>query len=115
MVIQLVKEHINQLETQVIRESSSPFASPMLVRKKNGSPRMCVDYRPHNSKTRSLDTLTGACWFSTLDLATGYNQVPVGEVDHPKTVFVHCFVSLNGNACLLALVMLLMQQTFGDQ
>lgn len=57
---------------------------------------MCVYYRQLNSKTQknsvhiphieeSLDALSGACSFSTLDLASGYNQVPVVEADHPKT------------------------------
>lgn len=75
-----VKDHISQLlESQVIRESSSPFASPVvLVKKKDGSLRMCVDYRRLNSKTRkdafplprieeSLDALSGAHWFTTMD------------------------------------------------
>ncbi|KAL6471740.1 hypothetical protein MHYP_G00203900 [Metynnis hypsauchen] len=81
-LIMTVKAHINQLlEAQVIRESCSPYASPIvLVKKKDGSLRMCVDYRQLNSKTRkdafplprieeSLDALSGAKWFSTLDLA----------------------------------------------
>lgn len=97
---EVVKGHINQLlSAQVIRESSSPYASPIvLVRKKDGSLRMCIDYRQLNSKTRkdafplphieeSLDALSGACWFSTLDLASGYNQVPVAEADRAKTAF----------------------------
>ncbi|XP_046719991.1 uncharacterized protein LOC124395501 [Silurus meridionalis] len=83
---ELVKMHISQLlDTQVIRESCSPYASPVvLVRKKDGSLRMCVDYRQLNAKTRkdsfplprieeTLDSLTGARWFTTLDLASGYN------------------------------------------
>ena len=95
-----VKAHIEQLlKAQVIRESSSPFASPIvLVRKKDGSLRLCVDYRLLNGKTRkdafplprieeSLDALSGARWFSTMDLASGYNQVPVTEKDKPKTAF----------------------------
>ncbi|KAI3376863.1 hypothetical protein L3Q82_000112 [Scortum barcoo] len=89
-----VKGYINQLlESQVIRESSSPYASPIvLVRKKDGSLRLCVDYRLLNSKTRKNafplhDTLSGAHWFSTIDLASGYNQVPVAEQDRPKTAF----------------------------
>ena len=70
-----VKAHINQLlETQVIRESCSPYASPIvLVKKKDGSLRMCVDYCQLNGKTRrdafplprieeSLDALHGAQW-----------------------------------------------------
>ncbi|XP_077947563.1 uncharacterized protein LOC144388873 isoform X3 [Gasterosteus aculeatus] len=95
-----VKNHINQLlETQIIRESCSPYASPIvLVKKKDGSLRMCVDYRQLNSKTRrdafplprieeSLDALAGARWFSTMDLASGYNQVPVAKKDRAKTAF----------------------------
>ena len=97
---EVVKMHINQLlESQVIRESSSPCASPIaLVRKKDGGLRLCVDYRLLNSKTRmdafplprieeSLDDLSGARWFSTIDLASGYNQVPVAGQDRSKTVF----------------------------
>lgn len=60
--------------------------------------RMCVDYRQLNLKTRkdayplprieeSLDALSGAQWFSTLDLASGYNQVEVAEKDRQKTAF----------------------------
>lgn len=95
-----VKTHLNQLlESRVIRESCSPYASPIvLVRKKDGNLRLCVDYRLLNSKTRrdafplprieeSLDALSGACWFSTIDLASGYNQVPMTEQDRPKTAF----------------------------
>ena len=53
---EVVKEHINQLlSSQVIRESRSPYARPiMLVRKKDGSLRMCIDYRQLNSKTRYI-------------------------------------------------------------
>ncbi|KAL7883342.1 hypothetical protein SRHO_G00010000 [Serrasalmus rhombeus] len=95
-----VKAHIRQLlDSQVIRESCSPYASPIvLVKKKDGSLRMCVDYRQLNSKTRkdafplprieeSLDALSGAQWFTTMDLASGYNQIPVTEADRPKTAF----------------------------
>lgn len=60
--------------------------------------RMCVDYRQLNAKTRkdlfplprtekSLDLLSEARWFSTSDLASGYNQVEVVEKDHCKTAF----------------------------
>lgn len=97
---EVVKEHINQLlSSQIIWEGSSPYASPiLLVRKKDGSICMCVDSRQLNSKTRrdvfplprieeSLDALSCACWFPTLDLASSYNQVPVTETDRSKTFF----------------------------
>ncbi|KAL1264195.1 hypothetical protein QQF64_004550 [Cirrhinus molitorella] len=97
---QSVFSHIHQLlKAQIIQESCSPYASPVvLVKKKDGNLRMCVDYRQLNAKTRkyafplprieeTLDALIGARWFSTLDLASGYNQVPVTEGDRPKTAF----------------------------
>ena len=128
------KAHINQLlESEVIRESSSPYASPIvLVRKKDGSLRLCVDYRLLNSKTRkdafplprieeSLDALSGAQWFSTLDLASGYNQVPVTEEDRPKTAFCTPFGLFEFNRMPFGLCnapstfQRLMQRMFGDQ
>lgn len=131
---EVVKDHINQLlSSQVIRESSSPYASPIvLVRKKDGSLRLCVDYRQLNSKTRrdafplprieeSLDALSGARWFSTLDLASGYNQVPVTEGDKPKTAFCTPFGLFEWNRMPFGLCnapstfQRLMQRIFGDQ
>lgn len=129
-----MKAHINQLlESQVIRESSSPYASPIvLVRKKDESLRMCVDYRPLNSKTRkdafplprieeSLDALSGARWFSTIDLASGYNQVLVSEKDRPKTAFCTPFGLFEFNRMPFGLCnapstfQRLMQRMFCDQ
>lgn len=88
------KEHVQQLlASQVIRESSSPFASSIvIVKKKDSKMRLCVDYRQLNQKTRknafplprieeTLDALSGSRWFSTADLVSGYNQVPVAEQD----------------------------------
>lgn len=129
-----VKAHINQLlNAKVIRESSSPYASPIvLVRKKDGSLRLCVDYRLLNSKTRkdafplprieeSLDVLSGARWFSTIDLASGYNQVPVAEQDKPKTAFCTPFGLFEWNRMPFGLCnapgtfQRLMQRMFGGQ
>lgn len=123
-----VKAHIDQLlDAKVIRESSSPFASPILSVKKDGSLRMC-DFRLLNGKTRkdvvplprndeSFDTLAGACWYSTLDLASSYNQVPVAEQDKPKTAFCTLFGLFEFNRMPFApsTFQRLMQRMFGDQ
>ena len=83
----------------VIQRSSSPWASPIvLVGKKDGSVRFCVDYRKVNGITRkdayplphvddTLDTLSGSKWFTTLDLISGYWQVELEEKDREKTAF----------------------------
>ena len=96
-----VKEHIQKLlENKIIKESTSPYASPIvLVRKKDNSLRLCVDNRRLNAKTHkdayplprineSFDALSGATIFSTMDLTSGYNQVAVEECDKEKTAFV---------------------------
>ncbi|KAK3886015.1 hypothetical protein Pcinc_009791 [Petrolisthes cinctipes] len=83
----------------VIEKSSSPWTSAVvLVRKKDGSVRCCVDYRALNEVTvkdayplpridDTLDALSGAKWFSTLDMKAGYHQVKVAEKDSEKTAF----------------------------
>ncbi len=91
------------LEKGIIRESCSPWAAPIvLVRKKTGAWRFCVDYRRLNQVTKkdafplpriedSLTSLTQAAWYSTLDLASGYWQVQVEEGDREKTAFTTPF------------------------
>lgn len=87
------------LSSDVITESSSPWAAPIvLVKKKDGTWRFCVDYRRLNAVTHkdafplprieeSLTSLKGAAWYSTLDLASGYWQVRVNPEDKEKTAF----------------------------
>ena len=81
------------LSRGVIEHSNGPWSSPIvLVKKKDGSTRFCADFRKVNDVTRkdaqplpriddTLDTMGDACYFSTLDLASGYWQV---ELD-PRT------------------------------
>ncbi|MCG7879345.1 MAG: RNase H-like domain-containing protein [Candidatus Thiodiazotropha endolucinida] len=95
-----VKQHLkDMLEADAIRPSESPFSSNVvLVRKKDGSLRFCIDFRKLNSRTirdaytlpridDTIDTLMGAKFFSKLDLRSGYWQVEMEEEDKKKTAF----------------------------
>ena len=95
------KKHLDKmLKAGIIRPSESDWASaPVLVRKKDGSVRWCIDYRALNDKTIKdqyplpliddcLDTLAGTVYFSTLDLASGYYQIELEESSMKKTAFV---------------------------
>ena len=114
-----MREYLKKALSQgIIRESCSPYASPVvIVRKPNGDIRLCVDYRHLNAKTRkdayplprieeALKSLKGAKFFSTLDLAHGFHQIPVAKDDIEKTAFcVGTGVCMSLCACLLGYVM----------
>ena len=95
-----VRQHIDKLVKQnVIRKSTSPYAAPVvLVRKKDNSLRLCVDYRQLNASTvkdayplpridEALEAISESKYFSSIDLAQGYYQVAVEPDDVPKTAF----------------------------
>ena len=99
-LIQEVREHLKEmLEMDAFRRSNSPFSSNVvIVQKKDGTIRFCIDYRKLYQCTRkdayatpriddTLHLLAGAKYFPKLDLKSGYWQVELKEEDKPKTAF----------------------------
>jgi hypothetical protein len=96
---ELKKQLKKLLEQGFVRPSASPWGSPVLfVEKKDGTKRMCIDYRTLNSMTIKnkyplprikdlLDRLKKAKFFSKIDLRSGYHQMKIREQDIPKTAF----------------------------
>ncbi len=91
-------EELSKLKN-LIKEYSDCFAPIVIVDKKDGSPRFCVDYRKLNGITKKdvyplpriddcLSALGGHKYFSTFDLAAGYWQIPIAEEDAEKTAFI---------------------------
>ncbi len=96
----IIEDDIQKMEKErTIIKSSSPWCSPIiLVRKKDGSIRFCVDYRKINNATHKdvypltridniLEALRGAKYFCSIDLASGYWQIKVANKDREKTAF----------------------------
>ena len=99
--IQVIREHVQKLSANgTIRPSNSNWAAnPVVVDKKSGEKRLCIDYRGLNAVTMNpdsymlpriddtLDALSGAKYFCTLDMIQGYHQVELTEESKPKTAF----------------------------
>jgi len=99
-----MREEVNKIimdmkNQGVIEESKSPWMSPaVLVKKKDGTIRFCIDFRKLNAVTKKdsyplpriddiFDQLSGNSWYSTLDLKSGYWQVKIRSEDKEKTAF----------------------------
>ncbi|XP_074301470.1 uncharacterized protein LOC141632863 [Silene latifolia] len=97
---ELKKQLDEMIEKGFIRPSASSWGAPVLfVKKKDGSMRLCIDYRELNRVTIKnkyslpgindlFDQLRGAGVFSKIDLRSDYHQIPVKETDIPKTAFI---------------------------
>lgn len=98
---QKVRDIIGELlENNIIEESQSPYASPiLLVKKKDGDFRMCIDYRKLNSLTIKdryplpriddhMTKLSGQHYFTSLDMTSGYHQIPMATDSKKYTAFV---------------------------
>jgi hypothetical protein len=99
-LVDLKKKIDELLKKGYIRPSTSPWAAPVLfVEKKDGTKRMCVDYRSLNEVTIKnkyplpriedlFDKLRGASVFSKIDLRSGYYQLRIRPLDIPKTIII---------------------------
>ena len=98
-LVELKKQLDELFDAGFIQHSKSPYGAPILfVKKKDGSMRMCVDYRALNNITiknsyplprvdELFDRLQGAKFFSKIDLRSGYHQIRIDREDVPKTAF----------------------------
>ena len=93
------REIEDMLSLGIIRESNSPFACPIVIVKKDGSDRICVDYRKLNKLTVAdpepmitaedlFQRLGKSKYYSKIDLSKGYWEIPVEEEDIEKTAFI---------------------------
>ena len=97
------------MKHKLIRPSNSPWTSPVvLVKKKNGKLRFCIDYRKLNNITKKdayplphidemLNTFARLHQFSTFDLASGYQQVAMHPYGKEKTAFITCYETYEFN------------------
>lgn len=99
--LEIVRSKVRDLlDAGIIKESQSNYASPViLVKKKNGDSRLCVDYRALNAITikdrfplphidDQLNKLSSKCYFTSLDMAQGYHQIPLTKESTKYTSFI---------------------------
>lgn len=99
--LETIDEQVEEMLAHgIVEPAASPWASNIvLAKKKDGSMRVCVDYRNINQITYQdtyplphidtcLNALQGASWYSTLDLRSGYHNIPIRESDKDKTAFI---------------------------
>ena len=99
--LEIIDRQVDEMERHgIIEPTASPWASNVvLVRKKVGSLRFCVDYRRLNAITykdsypsplidNCLNALAGSSWFSTLELHSGYYNIPIADEDRDKSAFI---------------------------
>ena len=96
---EMKKQLVELLEKGFIHPNSSPWGCPAIFVKKDGTLRMCMDYRPLNAVTIKnkyhlpridtlFDQLAGAKVFSKIDLHSGYRQIKIRPQDIPKKLFL---------------------------
>ena len=101
---EVIKDHVTKLlDTGLIRKSNSSYGAPVILqKKKSGEWRFCIDYRELNKITVKdaypipiiediFDSFSGLKYFSTLDMASGYWQIPLEEESKKYTAFT-CFL-----------------------
>jgi len=99
--LNIIDEQVREMvQNDLVEPAASPWAdNVVLVRKKDETYRLCVDYRALNAVTYQdtypfphidtcLGSMDGATWFSTLDLRSGYHNIPIREQDKDKTAFI---------------------------
>ena len=109
-----VKGEVEKMfQQEAIQPGSSPWSSPIvMVKKKDGAWRFCIDFRKVNSVTHkdayplpridaTLDGLSGSSYFTTLDLASGYWQIEMDQKDKEKLRFPLCKAISNSMLCHL--------------
>jgi len=95
-----INQQVEEMKARgIIKPGASAWASNVVLLKKDGSIRFCVDYQQLNSVTvqdsyplpligNCLNALKACAWFSTLDLRAGYHNIPIAQEDWDTTAFI---------------------------